>query len=266
MATVYGYIRVSTAQQSRSGLSLAAQRRAIEAEAKRLRLPLGQVFRDAAVSASKRPMLGRPAGRELDRAAQRGDNIIVAKLDRAFRSLQDFALMLDRWQRRGVSVHLLDIQVDTSTPVGRMISQIVATVAEWESRRIGERIRDAHDERRRQGRKTNGTCAIGWTATRKKVRPHHGERRVARALLAIRRSGLTWQETAYRASRRGLRRRGGLTWHAHAAYRWAAAAALGFPRTGMWGPRATRPRVSIAASAATGHHQRQRATRRGPRR
>jgi putative DNA-invertase from lambdoid prophage Rac len=233
---LYGYIRVSTQEQARSGLSLAAQRRQIEVCANRLRLKVARIFRDAAVSASKTPMLRRAAGQELYATAKAGDHIAIAKLDRAFRSLQDFSYMLDRWQRRGVLVHILDIGVDTSSPVGRLIAGIIAAVAEWESRRIGERIRDAHAERRAQGRKTNGTVAIGYRATRGKiVRPDEAERKIARRILRLRRAGATWEDIAARLNRERVWRRGKSPWAHDSAMRWGTAATHRFPITGWHG-------------------------------
>jgi DNA invertase Pin-like site-specific DNA recombinase len=249
--SLYGYIRVSTHEQTRSGLSLAAQRRRIDDAAKGLRMEVTRVFRDAAVSASRKAMLQRLAGRELDRAATAGDHIVIAKLDRAFRSLQDFASMLDRWHRRGVVVHLLDIGVDTSSHVGRLVAGILASVAEWESRRIGERIKDAHAERRAQGRKTNGTVAIGYRAARKRVLPDASERDVARLILRLRRQGHEWRDIAEllnreRIATRPVHRRGKspqrIAWTADAVARWATAAKHRFPLTGYHGIAGNRTR------------------------
>jgi DNA invertase Pin-like site-specific DNA recombinase len=125
-------------------------------------IPLVEIVADEAVSASQVPFLRRPNGGRLDATVVRGDHIVVAKLDRAFRSLRDCAVMMDHWTARGVVVHVLDISVATDTPLGQLIVAIMAAVAQWESRRIGERIRDAMAVKRAQGRSPNGRPQLGY--------------------------------------------------------------------------------------------------------
>jgi len=93
---------------------------------------------DPAVS-GKVPFLEREAGKALDHAAERGDHIICAKMDRGFRDARDFLTMYELWNTRGITLHMLDIQVDSSTPIGKMVMTIVAAVAEWERKRIIDR-------------------------------------------------------------------------------------------------------------------------------
>lgn len=239
----YGYIRVSHKAQARSGLGLAAQRAKIEEYVRSRGKRVARIFRDAAVSGSRVPFLKRPHGEALDLTVQAGDHIVIAKLDRAFRNLGDFAAMLERWHRRGVYVHLLDLGVDTSSPVGRLIAGIMAAVAEWESRRIGERIREALLVRRSQGRATNGYPSIGYKKIRKRVVPDARERRIGRELLRLRRLGHGWQAIADRMNARRLYRRGGIKWSEMSVVRWATAAKHRFPITGYHGVRNNRRRA-----------------------
>ncbi|MFL5243882.1 MAG: recombinase family protein [Gemmataceae bacterium] len=44
-----------------------------------------------------------------------GDAVIVPKLDRGFRNMRDILNTLETWERRGISLHLLDVQADTTT-------------------------------------------------------------------------------------------------------------------------------------------------------
>jgi len=134
--SAYGYIRVNGDRQAKSGLGLEAQAKAINDYCHSHGLTLAKVFRDEAVSASRRPLSQRPQGAKLIGTAGPGDHVVIAKLDRAFRSLRDFATELDRWQQRGVVLHLLDLNIDSSTPVGKLIASVMAAVAEREARRI----------------------------------------------------------------------------------------------------------------------------------
>ncbi len=210
---IYGYIRVSDESQAASGLGLAAQTAAIRDYCRR-RLKghkLAVIHKDAAISASRHPLGQRPEGRELVRAAKKDDHIVIAKVDRAFRNLADFAATMDRWQKAGVAVHLLDLGVDTSTSVGRLIAGVMAAVAEWESRRIGERIKDAKAIARGLGRSTNGRARLGFALGRGgQLKADQRERDAMRLIVRLRRRRrMIWREIAAELARRRVRTRDG---------------------------------------------------------
>lgn len=136
-----GYVRVSTDEQVNSGLGLAAQRAALEAEAGRRGWEL-DVVADEGLSAKDLNRPGLAAALErLDR--RQADVLVVAKLDRLSRSVGDFGALLDRAARRGWSVVCLDLGVDTTTPVGEFTANVVVSAAQYERRLIGQRTRDA---------------------------------------------------------------------------------------------------------------------------
>ena len=141
-ATAVGYVRVSTAEQTESGLGLAAQRRTIEAECDRRGWTLVAVYED---SASGKSMAGRGALAEGLEALDRGDAgaLVVSKLDRLSRSVGDAAELLNRAQRAGWALVACDLGVDTTTPAGEAMANVMATFAQLERRLIGQRTRDA---------------------------------------------------------------------------------------------------------------------------
>jgi DNA invertase Pin-like site-specific DNA recombinase len=79
------------------------------------------------------------------------DVLVASKVDRVARSTSDFAGLLDRAEKHGWSLVVCDLDLDTTTAAGRMVAEIVAAAASFESRRIGERGRDAHAVRKSQG-------------------------------------------------------------------------------------------------------------------
>lgn len=186
--TIYGYTRVSTGRQVDSGLGLHAQRQRILDYA---RAHIGRqrprIHVERGVSASKVAFARRPHGRAVDEAATAGDHIVIAKLDRGFRSTRDCATMLDRWDKRGVIVHLLDVGAATNTPAGRLIINIMAAIAEWESRRIGERIREAHAVIRAQGCYV-GLPPLGFRVVRRRLVANHPLRRSIGLIVRLRES------------------------------------------------------------------------------
>lgn len=128
---VIGYTRVSTAEQARNGYGLDAQEAAIRDEAERRGWPLLRVIRDEGVSGES---LDRPGIREaLERiAAGEAGGLVAAKLDRLSRSLVDFGTLLDWFTDAGATLVALDLGLDTSTPGGRLVANVFASVAEWE--------------------------------------------------------------------------------------------------------------------------------------
>jgi DNA invertase Pin-like site-specific DNA recombinase len=148
---VVGYIRVSTAEQADSGAGLDAQRADIIAEATRRGWELVTVEQDA--GASGKTIDGRPAlGRALDTVdSGKASALVVAKLDRLSRSLLDFAGLMERGRRKGWALVALDLGVDSTTPAGEMMANVLASFAQYERRLIGQRTKDALAIKRAQG-------------------------------------------------------------------------------------------------------------------
>lgn len=220
----WGYIRVSDQRQVASGLGLAAQRQAIEEYYRRVlkprRVAWGGWFVDKAVSANKTPLAQREHGAALVSAVAAGDHIVFAKIDRGFRNLHDFAGMLAHWKTLGAGMHLLDLQVDTTTPVGELIAHIMASVAQWESRRIGERLKEAKAIQAANGYSTNGRPYIGYRIDRSgKLSPDPRTRKLARRIAKLRQNGFTWHEVAEALNRAGARRGQGRAWSPQAVWR-----------------------------------------------
>jgi DNA invertase Pin-like site-specific DNA recombinase len=147
---VIGYGRVSTREQGDSGLGLDAQRSVIELYCERTGLELVTFATDVASGKTTSGRVG------LDRAlatctAGVADGLIVAKLDRLARSVFDFAHLLRRANTERWTLIIVDIGLDLSTPAGKMVAQIMASVAEWEREIISARTKDALVEVRRRG-------------------------------------------------------------------------------------------------------------------
>jgi DNA invertase Pin-like site-specific DNA recombinase len=148
---VLGYIRCSTAEQADSGAGLDAQRAAIAAEATRRGWELVGIEEDA--GASGKSLDRRPALVRVLAAVEKGDAeaLVVAKLDRLSRSLFDFAGLMERGRKKGWALVALDLGVDTTTPAGEMMANVLASFAQYERRLIGQRTKDALAVKRAQG-------------------------------------------------------------------------------------------------------------------
>jgi DNA invertase Pin-like site-specific DNA recombinase len=129
---VWGYCRVSTIAQADDGESLDVQRRQISGYATMQGLTVTRTFTERGVSGAK-PLADRPQGSALLAELRPGDIVITAKLDRMFRSALDALAVLSDLQRRGVSLHMIDLGGDTTgNGVSRLVFTILSAVAEAE--------------------------------------------------------------------------------------------------------------------------------------
>jgi DNA invertase Pin-like site-specific DNA recombinase len=134
-----GYMRVSTADQS-----LDLQRDALLAAG----VSPDRIYEDVCSGKStERPGLARA----LD-VARGGDAIVVWKLDRVGRSLAHVVGLVGDFQKRGVGLKVLTGDIDTTTPTGRLVFGIFATLAEFERDLIHERTMAGLAAARARGR------------------------------------------------------------------------------------------------------------------
>src|SRR5450755_4080182 len=147
---VVGYVRVSTEEQGASGAGLAVQRASIEEECGRRGWTLVTIIEDAGYSAKD---LRRPGVKLALETLQQGgaSGLVVAKLDRLSRSMLDFTAIMATAQKQGWALVALDCAVDTSTPAGEAMANVLATFAQFERRLISQRTRDALAIKRAQG-------------------------------------------------------------------------------------------------------------------
>jgi len=146
------YIRVSSDEQARSGLSLEAQETTLRSEVERRGWEVAEVLVDdvSAKRGSVRPAFDR--ARKL-LASGEANALLATRLDRISRSVVGFADLMATAQDQGWQVVALDLGLDTSTTTGRMVAHILAAaaVAEAEREVIGQRTSAALIAKRRRG-------------------------------------------------------------------------------------------------------------------
>jgi DNA invertase Pin-like site-specific DNA recombinase len=134
------YCRVSTEDQSSEGHSLDDQAAVLTAAAKARGWDV-EVIRE---TGSGKSLTGRPLLLEALHSLDRGEAqvLMAVRLDRLSRSVSDFAGLMDRAERKAWDLHVVDLGLDTSTPSGRFVAQVLAAAAEHERRLIGERTKE----------------------------------------------------------------------------------------------------------------------------
>lgn len=185
-----GYVRVSTEEQASSGLGLAAQDAKLRDAASRDGHQLVEVVTDAGEHGTS---LQRPGLRAaLERiAAGDADGLIASKLDRVSRSVIDFATLLAWFGEAGASLVILDPAIDTTTPSGRLVANVFASVAEWEADTIAQRTRDALGAKRTAGERV-GRASVA----------EHPE--LVERIQALRAEGLTLRAVGDRLNAEGV--------------------------------------------------------------
>ena len=158
------YVRVSTTQQAKEGLSLEEQRRKVEAYigSQDDWVLAAPTFVEAGVSGRRddRPELAKVL--ELAASGQI-DVLVIPKLDRLGRSTLHLLRVCADLKAAGVSLVSLGDSIDTSTAAGQMLLEILAAVAAFESARIGERVASVSAARCAQG-KAHGRAPFGYRA------------------------------------------------------------------------------------------------------
>ena len=94
----------------------------------------------------------RPELHRLLDQLRKDDVVVVWKLDRLSRSLKDLLLVLEKIEAVGASFTSLTEAIDTGTPAGRMMMQIVGSFAEFERAMLRERTKNGLDAARKEGR------------------------------------------------------------------------------------------------------------------
>ncbi len=123
---LYGYARVSTQEQETHAQIDALRKVGVDF-----------VFEEKRSGGDRR----RPVLAGLLDQLQAGDTLIVYKLDRVARSLKHLLQIIDDLEAKGAAFRSLTESVDTSTPAGRMLLQMLGAFAEFELSMIRERTR-----------------------------------------------------------------------------------------------------------------------------
>ena len=134
---IIGYARVSTENQHLDGQTSALE--AIGAE---------RIFAEK-VSGTKK---ARPELNRMIEHLRDGDVVVVTKYDRLSRSLLDLLSIVEAIREKGAGFRSLAEDIDTTTPAGRLVFHVFASIAQFERERISERTKEGLVAARKRGR------------------------------------------------------------------------------------------------------------------
>lgn len=157
MPKVAIYARVSTLNQAEEGYSIEGQLASLRKYCSALDWQIYQEYVDPGFSGGS---LNRPAIQKLivDAKSHRFDIVLIYKLDRLSRSVQDtLYLVKDIFDKNKISFVSLNEKIDTSSPMGNLFLTLLASIAEFEREQIKERMMMGKVGRAKSGK------AMGWS-------------------------------------------------------------------------------------------------------
>lgn len=207
------YLRVSTDEQSQSGLGLEAQTAAIQLAAARAGLTIRGVYSDAGLSGAK-PIDKRPQLAAALDALQRGDVLIVAKRDRLARDvMQSIVIEAAARRKKARIVSAAGEGSDSDDPSGFMLRGMIDLFAQYERLVIRHRTSAALQAKRARGERYGQTpYGMRVAADGRRLEPNPAERAMLVTALECRAAGASWRQVAERMNADGYRNRKGGAW------------------------------------------------------
>ena len=144
------YLRVSTEEQARKGISLDFQKALIKNWASAKEWELVKVIKDPGSSGKN---MKRPGIQQLIKMCKEDeiDTVIIYKLDRISRRIKDMVDLVELFEKHKIDLSSVTESLDTSTAMGRMFFWLMTVIGALERERIGERVSDARTYRERKG-------------------------------------------------------------------------------------------------------------------
>lgn len=173
-ARLYG--RASTQEQAKTGYSLSAQMKRLEAFCVSQGWTIVGRYCDEGVSAKD---MNRPAFQKMLNECEANDVILVYKLDRLTRSVRDLDDMLRLFEKRNIYFYSITEHFDTTTATGRLMLRLIAEIAQWERETIAERSSLGIRERILKGKFHGSHAPFGY------MRVPSGEFKRGRELLKV---------------------------------------------------------------------------------
>ncbi|MGL4835419.1 MAG: recombinase family protein [Shewanella sp.] len=190
-----GYTRVSSISQAEN-TSLEEQKNRLMSYAQAMGHELVDVFEEVGSGSMMDTRAEFQKAIEMMKAGQ-ADGIIAIKLDRIGRNTRDIlALVEDVLQPLKKSLVVLDLGVDTSTPVGGMVLTVLAAMAEMERKIINERTKAGREAKAEKGGYAYGAPRVGQRAEKGELVPDESEIEIIAIIRRHRRSGKSPQAIA----------------------------------------------------------------------
>ncbi len=183
------YIRVSTEDQAREGFSLEGQRKQLENFVREKGYEFLGVYEDAGFSGKD---TDRPALQQLLLDAKEGKFEILVTLspDRLSRNIIDQAAIREILEKYHVQLKFLTLPVDTTTPEGDLITNIISSVSQYERKLIGRRVKLGMTQKAQEGGFNGMSAPYGYDIIDGELKINRAEAEVIKRIFKMHRIGM----------------------------------------------------------------------------
>ena len=199
------YCRVSTEEQANEGYSISAQLQVLRQYTQLYGWEIAEEYIDEGKSGKN--VKGRPAMRKLveDVEKDKFQAVLVWKISRLSRNMLDTLKLLDKFEKYGVKFISYSENFDTSTPIGRLVLQLMASIAEMERNTLAENVKLGMKQRALEGL-WNGGVVFGYDHTDKKMLViNHKEAEIVRLIFNLYANGKGLKAIANHLNKAGYR-------------------------------------------------------------
>lgn len=143
---IYGYARVSSVGQAKDGNSIEAQTAAL------LERGCEEIYSEAYTGTTT----DRPEFLKILGKIEKGDTLMVTKLDRFSRTAAEGVALIQELHEKGIIIEILNMGRADNTPMGKLMVTMLLAFAEFEHDQIIERLSTGKAVAKAHGRKTDG--------------------------------------------------------------------------------------------------------------
>lgn len=198
------YCRVSTEEQATEGYSITAQLQTLRNYAGLYGWQVVKEYVDEGISGKN--ITGRPAMQQLvvDVEKDEFDAVLVWKISRLSRNMLDTLTVLDKFEENNVKFISYSENFDTGSPIGRLVVQLMASIAEMERNTLSENVKLGMKQRALEG-SWNGGVVFGYDSVKKELVINEKEAKVVQLIYELYLSGKGLKAIANHLNKHGYR-------------------------------------------------------------
>ena len=209
---VIGYVRVSTEEQAREGVSMEAQKHRITAWTEALDGELLFIAEDAGISGklirNREGLRGAIEAACTEKAA-----LVIYSLSRLSRSTRDTLMLADKLDKAGADLVSLSERIDTTTAAGKMVFRMLAVLNEFERDQISERTSAILQHKKAQ-REVYSPTPYGYKKTENRLIPCPEEQTTIAMIQKLHQENFSLRKIAQCLNKEGISAKKGGKWHA----------------------------------------------------